>query len=248
MLKRLNPEIVLGFLVATIFWIGVVGWQSSYAPTEKQKDECYETAKKTGHKADECKTFWEKTTSDPIALFNLILAFSTVGLWVATISLYRAGNKQFVLARQEFIATHRPKVIVRFIQEPFYGDAMIRQAWVTVVNIGVNPAIIEAFGGDIAYRNRYGWLPPGLDASPKSMMPVMLVSGQRHVFTVFAKLPFSDADIAQSAFDDRITCIVGAIKYGDGQGVVRETAFFRIYDELSETFTVSENPEDEYQD
>jgi hypothetical protein len=100
MLKKLNPEIAIGFLVATLFWMGVIGWQTSYSPTEKQKDECYDAAKKIGYKLDECKTFWEKTTSDPIALFNLILAFSTVGLWVATISLYRAGEKQIAVAKE----------------------------------------------------------------------------------------------------------------------------------------------------
>jgi hypothetical protein len=100
MLKKLNPEMTIGFLVATLFWFGVVGWETSYSPTEKQKEECYDAAKKTGFKADECKTFWERTTSDPIALFNLVLAFSTVGLWVATISLYRAGERQIAVARE----------------------------------------------------------------------------------------------------------------------------------------------------
>jgi hypothetical protein len=97
-MRRLNPEISLGFFVASLLWISVVGWQAAYSPTEKQRDECYEAAKKTGYKADECKSFWERTTSDPIALFNLILAISTVGLWVATIALYRAGEKQSGIA------------------------------------------------------------------------------------------------------------------------------------------------------
>ena len=118
MLRKLNPEICLGFLTASLFWIGVVIWQSSYTPTEKQKDECYETAKKIGLKVDECKTFLEKTTSDPVALFTLALAVSTLGLWFATITLYRAGDEQLVLARAEFTATHRPRIIVRLIQGP----------------------------------------------------------------------------------------------------------------------------------
>jgi len=70
----------------------------------------------TGYKNEECKTLWEKTTSDPIALFNLILAFSTVGLWIATISLYRSGKQQFELARQEFIASHRPKIKIHAVE------------------------------------------------------------------------------------------------------------------------------------
>jgi hypothetical protein len=98
MLRRY--EIILGFLVASIFWAAVLGWQASYSPTGKDKQECYEATKKTGYNAGDCKTFWEKTTTEPIALFTLVLAFSTVGLWVATIGLYFAGERQIKLAKE----------------------------------------------------------------------------------------------------------------------------------------------------
>jgi hypothetical protein len=84
MLKYLNPEFALGFLVATIFGAAVLGWQSSYAPTEIEKQECRESAKKAGHKTDECKSLWEKTTTDPVAFFTFVLSASTIGLWAAT--------------------------------------------------------------------------------------------------------------------------------------------------------------------
>jgi hypothetical protein len=100
MLKYRNAELALGALFGAALLAGVWGWHNSYTLTEKQKDECYEGAKKTGQKSDECKTFWERTTSDPIALFTLVLAVSTVGLWVATIFLYRAGEKQIAIAGQ----------------------------------------------------------------------------------------------------------------------------------------------------
>lgn len=122
---------------------------------------------------------------------------------------------------------------------------MRRIAYVNVVNIGVKPAIIAEFGGDIAYRNKYGWVPPGLDASPKTVTPVTLSSGQRHMFTVSARNPVTDIDILAETTFERFICIVGSIKYGDGQGVVRETAFFRTYDERSDALIISENPEEE---
>lgn len=91
MLNRLNPEMILGFLLATVFWAAVLGWQASYSPTEREKQECAETAKKSGHKTEDCKTFWEKTTNDPIALstfgtfiFTGVLGISTIFLWGAT--------------------------------------------------------------------------------------------------------------------------------------------------------------------
>src|SRR5215211_5224762 len=67
---------------------GVLGWQASFAPTEQQKNECYEAAKKSGHKTEESKTLWEKTTTDPVAFFTFVLSASTIGLWIATIGLF----------------------------------------------------------------------------------------------------------------------------------------------------------------
>jgi len=98
--KFRTPEIVLGMLYASALWAGIWGWSDSYAPTDKQKQECYDTTKKLSQKSDECKSFWERTTSDPVALFTLVLALSTIGLGVATIGLYRAGQRQLRLAKE----------------------------------------------------------------------------------------------------------------------------------------------------
>jgi hypothetical protein len=89
-----NDKAVMAFVCATLFWVAVLGWATSYSPTDPQKKACYETAAKSGRDTSECKTFWERTTSEPIALFTFFLAFSTVGLWAATIGLYSAGERQ----------------------------------------------------------------------------------------------------------------------------------------------------------
>jgi hypothetical protein len=101
MLRFLNPEFALGYLVATIFAAAVFGWQSSYAPTQKEKDECREAAKSSGHKTEECKSLWEKTTTDPVAfytfwvgLFTLTLTGSTIALWRETRNAANAALRQ----------------------------------------------------------------------------------------------------------------------------------------------------------
>jgi hypothetical protein len=100
MLRRLtNGEFALAVLVASLFWICVLIYATSYRPSDPQKEGCYQAAEKSGRSTEECKSFWEKTTSDPVAMFTLILAISTVGLWVATFSLYRAGERQIAVAR-----------------------------------------------------------------------------------------------------------------------------------------------------
>jgi hypothetical protein len=94
MSRWIRGELALGFILATCVWIVLVGWLESYTPTEAEKNKCYEQAHQSGHKSEECKTLWERTTTDPVALFTFVLAVSTVGLWIATIALYRAGEKQ----------------------------------------------------------------------------------------------------------------------------------------------------------
>jgi hypothetical protein len=276
--RWLRAEIVFGFLIATAFWACVLGWQAANAPTDAEKQKCYESAEKSGHRTEECKTLWERTTSDPVAFFTFWLVVSTIGLGISTILLWRAGEKQFRharrssvtqsrdmqasiaaakssvdLARQEFVATHRPRVILRYIQGPFYNDEGHRFIWLTFVNTGANSAIIQAFGGDLAQRGSSieDWAPPGLDASPQDIVPIVLACGQRHVFTVTAKTnAISDKAIFEDAIGpgDQI-CAVGTIRYSDTNGVSRDTGFFRVLDDEGIGFVVSKHDSEmEYQD
>ena len=95
-----RAEIVFGFLIASVFWAGVLGWQATYAPTDAEKQKCYETAEAANHKAEGCKTFWERATSDPVAFFTLWLVVFTGGLTISTVMLWLAGEKQARHARR----------------------------------------------------------------------------------------------------------------------------------------------------
>jgi hypothetical protein len=96
----LRAEIVFGFLIATVFWAAVLGWQAAYAPTDAQKQQCYDAAERSGHKTEECKSIWERTTSDPVAFFTFWLVISTVGLGASTLLLWFAGERQLRHARR----------------------------------------------------------------------------------------------------------------------------------------------------
>jgi hypothetical protein len=184
-----------------------------------------------------------------------VTAVATIAIGIFTYALVRVTNRQarltresIDLARQEFIATHRPRIIVRFIQGPFYDDDGHQSAWVTAANIGDSPGDIEEFGGDLARRKDNLWITPGVDGSPKRIEPITLASGQRHVFTVRSKNPHSDTEILADALDVEETCLVGVIRYRDENDVLRETGYFRILDQGSDTFVRSKNDEDEYSD
>jgi hypothetical protein len=196
--------------------------------------------------------FLEKYNGALTAVATAFIAVFTIVLAVVTGRQARLSRESIDLARQEFIATHRPRVILRCIQGPAYNDEGQRFVVVTFVNAGANNAIIEAFGADLALRRDEDdhWEPPGLDASAKSVEPIVLASGQRHFFRVTAKTRAdTDKAIFQEALGDHQLCAVGIVRYKDGNGVARHTGFFRVLADDGEAFVLSpHDAEMEYQD
>jgi len=164
MLKRINPEISLGFVIASLFWIAVLGWQSSYSLPENEKQRCYEEA---GHKDEECKTFWERTTSDPIAFFTFTLSMVTLALGAISVRQFhylrrsdetariaanaaadaaRASTRQADIAEQSLSKIERPYIFIfnigaLEIVEDQEGDFL--RVTYSVANYGQTPAVIE---------------------------------------------------------------------------------------------------------
>jgi hypothetical protein len=191
-------------------------------------------------------SWWATTFDKPdsyVALFTGLLFVSTCLLWWTT-------KQTVTLARQEFLATHRPRIVVRYIEWPAYNDEPRAVAFVHIVNVGVGDAIIEEFGGELARRDTKEkvWLTPGADGLPKAIERFKLISGQRHKFTVRAKTTYTDQDIFDDVMESIELCVFGAIRYRDGSGIARETGFFRVLDSKSEKFIPSEDEGEEYQD
>jgi hypothetical protein len=202
--------------------------------------------------------FLDKYNGAVTAVATAFIAIFTIVLVFVTGRQARLTTAALNLARQEFVATHRPRVIVRYIQGPFENEEGRQFCCVTFVNIGANRAIIEAFGADLAKRSGETdrWVPPGLDAEPKEIAPIILTCGQRHVFTVTArKVPeaLAVAVAATQIFRESVInhqlCAVGVIRYREGNGVSRDTGFFRVLDDGGSSFVLSEHDfEMEYQD
>ena len=98
--------------------------RASDAPTDHQKQECYDAAQKSGRKAEECKIIWERTTSDPVALFTFgififttVLAVSTGFLWAATRDTARAGRRAAEISERTLIDLERAYIFVEKIAE-----------------------------------------------------------------------------------------------------------------------------------
>jgi hypothetical protein len=249
--KIRGHEIAVGALVATAFWAVTFVLTSNGA-----SDIIGFALRKIGSSIDIFSALTAVATIF-IAGFTFTLKRSTDKLWNSAEKQVRAmraisirqdirTEESIRLARRDFIATHRPRVGVAFIQGPFVKDS--RQfVWVTVANNGGSDAIIHEWGCDLVRRKGKQWL-TGIDGSPQKIERISLISGQRHFFEVFAKAAYDEeAAIFEEALDEVETCVIGAIRYVDENGTMRETGFFRTFHTLGEKFIPSENPEDEYQ-
>lgn len=250
---KLNPLIAIGFLVATLFWAGVLGWQASYAPTEIEKQKCYAAAHESGSKSEECKTLWEKTTSDPVAFFTFVLAVSTIGLWGATIFLYRAGEKQIGLARAQFLATHRPKIRIKnvWLLNEFWYDHPLNVR-VVCVNHGTTDAQLIDYGVDFLLVRHGGALPPDHPFAFRRAKSTVLKPGISGPFPDLVQPIDEDTEIAVRNGKADFYCI-GYLHYMDGSKNVRTTAFCRqlvLNRPLRGAghFVKVENPDYEYED
>jgi hypothetical protein len=218
-------------------------------PTPKTPEETESDRKERADKDRNDRSLVWLTGALAFIGFLQLLVFGWQGIQLKrTVS---AAKDATDLGNREFIATHRPRVIVRYIQGPDFDAEGQQFITVTFVNIGINPATIEAFGGDLVRRNKQSghFALGGLQASPIAITPITLVSGQRHFFTVRARKPYGDAEIAEDAFDGIELCAAGGIKYRDGNGILRETAVFRIHTSIPDSFVISVNDTElNYQD
>jgi hypothetical protein len=137
-----------------------------------------------------CIGHFSHENADPIiAGFTVVLAVSTILLWMATRSLYEAGERQLKHAERQFIATHRPRITVRFVQGPIHAmpDDKLA-AIITFANVGQTNAEIVAFGCDLGLRKEDGhWVPPGIDGEAKPVTPIKLAPGDKHVHEATVK-------------------------------------------------------------
>jgi len=168
-------------------------------------------------------------------------------------------EKQHAVGRLAYIATHRPRVIVRFVQGPFIEERegeTFYSAFVTVVNVGVTEATVVAVGTDLAWRHAttHLWEPPGIDASAKDINAVILKSGERwtipvgpKVFSVGEAINQFTAGFNESGARPFDMCVIGEVRYTDITGTTRHTGFLRVHDPARDCFVTTDEPE-EYAD
>jgi hypothetical protein len=181
-----------------------------------------------------------KKLIDPIAIFTAVLAVSTIALW-------RATKRQIELAREEFISTHRPKLIVRqfgLAAQPQHGD--ILQVEFSIVNIGDSDANWQDIGGEVALSNGREWETP-IDNIVRPISRAPIRSGERVGAVIQSRFRITADQIRGLGTASLIICAVGELTYVDALGTRRRTGFRRHFDAADNRFVIFPS-DDEYSD
>jgi hypothetical protein len=169
---------------------------------------------------------------------GLITAIATVFIAAYTIVLARVSRMQagFIaaqvrLAREEFITTHRPKIIVRAFQmmNPDFGAGDRPRFIFIAQNIGDTQArITEVRSATLVLQNNER-IPNDLAFPHHEPFNVVLRSGQKEVFPGNGGVPLVGEEHMQVFADTHMLLCLGTLTYVDDLGTERETGFCRRY-------------------
>jgi hypothetical protein len=178
-----------------------------------------------------------------VAVATVFIAVFTVTIALVTERLARLTRASISLARSEFVATHRPKIVARaFVTVRDDDRSAVRFSY---ANVGVTPATVTVIGGIIAEHCESGTSLPASLLDP----PIKLASGQRREWQVEMDPDPSAPAIrpGDSTVHRRAYCI-GYILYKDAHGRTRQTGFCRERDGATGRWLRQTESEYEYDD
>lgn len=238
------PLLIIGALVA-----GASSLRVS-VPTEEHQ-YCLQAAKDSGNKKPNCPTdesVWKRGLSDPVAYYTLWLTVFTGVLAGVGIGQGYLIGRQINLARDEFEATHRPKVIVREVYwEPDEtGTGINRAGKITIIlaNTGSRDAYISEFHTEFNRTDERPILHDGTNIPHEWKL-------SRGTFQTATVGINTSEQFSFGAFSDGMIGIVnyqGLIIYTDDAGVRYRSVFKRRCSSRETVFVRTDNPDDEYSD
>jgi hypothetical protein len=193
-----------------------------------------------------------------------VTAFATIFIAIFTIVLACVSRAQarltrdaIKLARDEFNATHRPRLIVRRISlKEVHGEGglpSIGGIEYVVVNKGVSKAKIVESNTTILYdaeANRFPAIAPYSDET-SAIGNIQIEGGGSYPFThndnerILSQIIPVPGRRQMTGLD---LLFIGYIVYEDDIGIRRQTAFCRRYNHATDRFSIVDDPEYEYAD
>jgi hypothetical protein len=182
------------------------------------------------------------------ALATIAIAAFTYALKRATDRLWDANERQIRLAREEFISTNRPKLIVRqfVLQPPVVNDVL--KVDFSIFNVGNTEATVRLLAAEVALWNGRFWEAPGIDPNVRPFGPRVVRNGERISVTIMSRFNLTATQLTAIRQGTFIICAVGEFTYTDALDTKRRSGFRRNHDVATDTFTTSTNPDQEYQD
>lgn len=179
---------------------------------------------------------------------DTIIAFGTLVIGIFTLFLWGATQQTLQLAREEFLARHRPEIIVHSV-EPSHDfdrdetESTTLVASVTYFNKGIAPATVIETRGDIANR---GWpLRSNIDLPVISKLNRKIDSGLSGTVAIFSNVQHRAVKHLADDVESFVVCL-GVVVYADDAGNVRRTGFCRRYDRHAKRWLRAEESEYEY--
>ncbi len=176
------------------------------------------------------------------AISALIVAVFTGCLFWATSRQGKLLRRSIDLSRDEFQATHRPKIIIR---EVFWDPEKRGNISVALVNCGTRDAEIKELVTEFGRTDERPIMPAGANVTKPWVL-------QRGAFEAIS-LPIGEQNhILMTAFEDGRDVLnvtfQGLLIYSDDRGTLYRSVFKRICRKGSQVFVQTENPDDEYSD
>jgi len=183
------------------------------------------------------------------AAATAVIAIFTIILVVVTNRQAKLTRQALELGRDEFIATHRPKIIARHFHLDLCAEGQPVAVWYVLVNVGANDAHINLVGHDVWFRRGREWEPPGADASGRELeRPKILKNGESENLQCQSRQPVTAGNEFSEIAGDVTLCIVREVVYSDALGTRRRVRFERTYDAEAKRFVPSDDPDKEYSD
>jgi hypothetical protein len=210
---------------------------------------------------EKADAFLERHDKSVIGAFTIVLAISTIGLWLATIKLWSAGERQLQLAaktsadqtrdtresidlsRREFIASHRPKLILRdalaLKNDPLENTIVVQ---LRITNIGESSAwIVQSLVEIERVSGGYPQFVLAPDSRGNNNLGIIgeIAAGETREQTFVSRdSRWDDNNWRDFYKPGEGVFFLGHVVYLDepGSGVRRQMGFFRRYDRKTQRF------------
>lgn len=196
---------------------------------------------------------------DPMVWLTMALVIANFFLWQTTRTAANAARDSIKLAREEFNASHRPRLVVRRVQLRFDPEKNQCGINFVVANVGdsiatnlrglINIKVIDAqqmrsFEYESMPKYEGNWTDLSKLIATTTASPDLKGGQRAFIFIQFDELTEDSMSIIRQGA--RVLYFYGVIDYQDQEGRRRDMAFFRTYQSLPNNFVSKDDPDYEY--